>query len=153
MKNMLHASIAKVKYSKWPRNSVHVYAQVNTSICIFLYIQSAAKLRSPPPRWSAHFVLKTILKASWLEQSTKNRAKRSKNVENFNKNKQNIDQKPHQKSMENQPKIKPKSIQNQPKINQRSIKNPLKFDQNRKMSRTSSWEPSWKPLGGVLGAS
>ena len=93
---------------------------------------------------------KAAVPATALEQSTKNRAKRSKIVESLIKNKQNTDQKPDQKSMENQPKIKPKSIKHQSKIHP---KIDPKFDQNGKMSRTSSWEPSWRPLGGVLGAS
>ena len=96
---------------------------------------------------------KAAVPATALEQSTKNRAKRPKIVDLLIKNEQNNDQKPHQKSMENQPKIQPKSIQNPSKIHQKSIQNPSKFNQNRKMSRTSSWEPSWRPLGGVLGAS
>ena len=54
------------------------------------------------------------------------------------------------KLFKNQPRIEQKSKENQPKIDPTSIKNRPKIDQERKMSRTSSWEPSWRHLGGVL---
>ena len=56
----------------------------------------------------------------------------------------------HQKILDqNLSKINPKSTKNQWKINQKSNKNRPKIDQERKMSRASSWEPSWRRLGGV----
>ena len=66
--------------------------------------------------------------------------------------------KDHQKILDqNLSKINPKSTKNQGKINQKSTqnrqksnKNRPKIDQERKMSRASSWEPSWRRLGGVL---
>ena len=88
-------------------------------------IQSAAKLRA---RHRAGANIK--------QTTTQNHEKSLENngPEPF-KNQSQIDQ----KSLENQPKIDPTSIENRPKI-----------DQKRKMSRTSSWEPSWRRLGGVL---
>ena len=55
---------------------------------------------------------------------------------------------------QNLSKINPKSTKNQwknqPKIDYKSTKNRPKIDQERNMSRTSSWEPSWRRLEGVL---
>ena len=57
---------------------------------------------------------------------------------------------------QNLSKISPKSAKHRWKINQKSAQNRFKIDQKstkidqeRKMSRTSSWEPSWRRLGGV----
>ena len=56
----------------------------------------------------------------------------------------------NQNSIENQSKIDPKSIQNQLTIDPKSTRNRQKSPLERKMSRTSSWEASWRRLGGVL---
>ena len=89
-----------------------------------MFIQSAAKLRA---RHRAGANIK--------QTTTQNHEKSSKNN--------------GPKPFKNQPQIDQKSIENQPKIDPKSIKNRPKIDQERKMSRTSSWEPSWRRLGGV----
>ena len=57
------------------------------------------------------------------------------------------------KSTKNRWKINQQSTQHRSKIEQTSTKNRPKSQLERKMSRTSSWEPSWRRLRGVLEAS
>ena len=58
----------------------------------------------------------------------------------------------NQNSIENQLKFDPKSIENRLKIDPTSTQHRRKSPLERKMSRTSSWEPSWRRLGRVSGA-
>ena len=58
----------------------------------------------------------------------------------------------YQISIQNRPKINQKSIENHSKIHPKSTNNLSKSPLERKKSRTSSWEPSWRRLGRVLGA-
>ena len=129
-----------------PRSGQYWYVMVKAGDILSLWkttkkyenYPKRSKAACPPPRWS---------------NRPKIEPRDKKSLKSWFKNEQNTDQKPDQKSVENQPNIEPKSIKNRPRIHQKSSQHQPKFDQHRKMSRTSSWEPSWRPLGGVLGAS
>ena len=129
--------------------SLYMYCFIDKNIYIYIYVyiyiervflskaqQSCVSATAPEQKIMRGLRIR-INRKSWRKMIKKRSKHRSET---------------YQISVQNRPKTDQKPIENHLKIHSKSFKNLSTSRLERKKSRTSSWEPSWRRLGRVLGA-
>ena len=154
IKNIQSAAKRRCPPPRWNRKVMRGRVVKSPNLCIGLFVSWLSKYPTSQDHGKNHCIPPTRnlpnSKAKSSEYLPRIHWKSFKNQPKFyQKSIKNPPKLPLRKSIENPLKIHQKSTNNRPK----STKNPPKIDAWTKNSRTSSWEPSWMRLGGVLGAS